>query len=72
MRGMGNVRKLKVLFEYMYDGNQYRGVLGGDQVYRMEKRGPKAKKFVPFEWFKDGSKLNPWKYREVHPVRKIP
>ena len=71
MAGIGNVRKVKVLFEYMHDGTKYRGVLGGDQVFRMEKCGPKASRFVPFEWFKDESKLNPWKYREKHPVRGL-
>ena len=55
----------------MHDGTKYRGVLGGDQVFRMEKCGPKASRFVPFEWFKDESKLNPWKYREKHPVRGL-
>jgi hypothetical protein len=43
-------RKPEVLFQYEKDGRIWRGVRAADGGYRMERKGPTAKKFKAFMW----------------------
>lgn len=59
-------KTIKVIFEFSVLRPKitlYRGVQAADGSYRMEKRGPMAKKFKPFMWC--GSVESLYRHQEI-------